>query len=178
MIRRCAGSSAAERLRAVRPRRARWAASRREWLAATENLSALADLSGQWIDRVHGRRPPRRHRARHGFEREPDPWRAGDERLERPLRLHLLPPAVRVQPVRRSGALRAAARQRPQRRRLAGRARAGRRPLSGQGLAPLLPRATRPSPSPRSTSSWKPSGSTTRSAFPPTRSSRRGSATC
>src|SRR5262249_40458918 len=39
------------------------------------------------------------HRARHGFKREPDPWRAGEERLERPLRLHLLSPAVRVQPV-------------------------------------------------------------------------------
>src|SRR5262249_42171209 len=36
------------------------------------------------------------HRARHGFKREPDPRRAGDERLERPLRLHLLSPAVRV----------------------------------------------------------------------------------
>src|SRR5262249_7014523 len=30
-----------------------------QWLAATENLSALADLSGQWIDLVHARRPPR-----------------------------------------------------------------------------------------------------------------------
>ena len=30
-----------------------------QWLAAEKNLSALADLSGQWIDRVHGRRPPR-----------------------------------------------------------------------------------------------------------------------
>jgi hypothetical protein len=39
------------------------------------------------------------HRARHGFEREPDPWRAGDERLERPLRLHLLSSAVRVRPL-------------------------------------------------------------------------------
>jgi hypothetical protein len=29
------------------------------WLAAEKNLSALADLSGQWIDRVHSRRPPR-----------------------------------------------------------------------------------------------------------------------
>ena len=29
------------------------------WLAAPENLSALSDLSGQWIDLVHGRRPPR-----------------------------------------------------------------------------------------------------------------------
>jgi hypothetical protein len=29
------------------------------WLAAPENLSALANLSGQWIDLGHGRRPPR-----------------------------------------------------------------------------------------------------------------------
>ena len=29
------------------------------WLAASENFSALANLSGQWIDLVHGRRPPR-----------------------------------------------------------------------------------------------------------------------
>jgi hypothetical protein len=30
-----------------------------QWLAAPSNLSALADLSGQWIDLVHDRRPPR-----------------------------------------------------------------------------------------------------------------------
>ncbi len=30
-----------------------------QWLAAPENLSALADLSGRWIDLVHARRPPR-----------------------------------------------------------------------------------------------------------------------
>jgi hypothetical protein len=30
-----------------------------KWLTAGKNLSALADLSGQWIDRVHARRPPR-----------------------------------------------------------------------------------------------------------------------
>lgn len=29
------------------------------FLASDENLVALADLSGQWIDRVHGRRPPK-----------------------------------------------------------------------------------------------------------------------
>ncbi len=29
------------------------------WLTADENLSALADLSGRWIDRVHTRRPPK-----------------------------------------------------------------------------------------------------------------------
>ena len=30
-----------------------------QWLAAPANLAALTDLSGQWIDLVHGRRPPR-----------------------------------------------------------------------------------------------------------------------
>ena len=29
------------------------------WLTAEKNLAALTDLSGQWIDRVHGRQPPR-----------------------------------------------------------------------------------------------------------------------
>jgi Transposase DDE domain group 1 len=29
------------------------------WLTAEKNLLALADLSGQWIDMVHARRPPR-----------------------------------------------------------------------------------------------------------------------
>jgi hypothetical protein len=30
-----------------------------QWLAAEKNLSALADLSGRWINAVHGRRPPK-----------------------------------------------------------------------------------------------------------------------
>jgi hypothetical protein len=30
-----------------------------KWLAAGKNLLALAELAGQWIDRVHARRPPR-----------------------------------------------------------------------------------------------------------------------
>jgi DDE family transposase len=30
-----------------------------EWLTRPENLTALADLSGQWIDRVHRQRPPK-----------------------------------------------------------------------------------------------------------------------
>jgi hypothetical protein len=29
------------------------------WLTAEKNLAALSDLSGRWIDRVHGRRQPR-----------------------------------------------------------------------------------------------------------------------
>jgi hypothetical protein len=30
-----------------------------EWLATEENLAALSDLSGVWIDRVHDRKPPK-----------------------------------------------------------------------------------------------------------------------
>src|SRR5262249_38146412 len=30
-----------------------------QWLAVPKNFAALAHLSGQWIDLVHGRRPPR-----------------------------------------------------------------------------------------------------------------------
>jgi hypothetical protein len=42
----------------VQPRRAGWGGSRRDG-SRPQNLSALADLSGQWIDKVHRRRPPR-----------------------------------------------------------------------------------------------------------------------
>ena len=30
-----------------------------KWLGRPENLAALADLSGQWIDNVHRHRPPK-----------------------------------------------------------------------------------------------------------------------
>ena len=43
------------------------------WLTAEKNLSALADLSGRWIDCVHARRPPRGgYRRRSGLS---DLWR-------------------------------------------------------------------------------------------------------
>src|SRR5262249_19697548 len=58
-----------------------------QWLAAPKNFAALADLSGQWIGLVHGRRPRRGTVLDMDLKREPDPRRAGDERLERPLRL-------------------------------------------------------------------------------------------
>jgi hypothetical protein len=59
--------------------------------------AAIANPAGESND---GRaRPPsaERHPARYGFERESDPGRAGNEHLERALRLHLLSPVVRVQ---------------------------------------------------------------------------------
>jgi Transposase DDE domain group 1 len=42
----------------------------RKWLCRPVNLAALADLPGQWIDKAAATTP--HHRARHGFEREPD----------------------------------------------------------------------------------------------------------
>src|SRR5258708_17603311 len=99
MIQRCAGLLAARRLRAVWLHRARWAASRRNGSRhpRTSLLLLTCPASGSTLCTVA---PAESHRARYGFEHEPDPWRAGDERLERALRLHLLSSAVRVQPVR------------------------------------------------------------------------------
>jgi Transposase DDE domain group 1 len=84
-----------------------------QWLATDKNLSALADLSGQWIDRVHDRRPPRgivldmdsSVSQTHG-EQENSVWNG---------HLHLLSSAVRVQPVGRSGTMLVASGQRSQR---------------------------------------------------------------
>src|SRR5215470_7103772 len=59
MIRRCAGlfgGKAAQRSAASPSQMGRFET---QWLAAPKNFSAIADLSGQWIDLVHGRRPPR-----------------------------------------------------------------------------------------------------------------------
>jgi Transposase DDE domain group 1 len=77
-----------------------------KWLSRPENLAALADLPGQWIDKVQQRRPPKMIVLDMDFERESDLWRAGGQRLQRPFRLHLLPPAVRVHPIRRCRAVR------------------------------------------------------------------------
>jgi hypothetical protein len=53
--------------------------------------------SAQPVDRQDARAATAEgHRARHSFEREPDLRRAGRPRLQRPFRLHPLPPAVRV----------------------------------------------------------------------------------
>jgi hypothetical protein len=100
-----------------------------KWLCRPENLAALADLPGECIDKVHQRRPPKMIVLDMDFEREPDLWRAGRQRLQRALRLHLPSPAVRVQPARRCRALRSETWQRAQRRRLALGAGAGDCPL-------------------------------------------------
>ena len=46
-----------------------------QWLATDKNFSVLADLSGHWIDLVHGRKPPRGIVLDMDFvEREPNAW--------------------------------------------------------------------------------------------------------
>src|ERR1700722_14118768 len=108
MIRQCAGSSVARRLRVTQPRRARWDASRRNGSRHLQTSLLFPTCPAIGCARPS---PTERYRARHGFEREPDAWRAGEQRVERPLRLHLLSSAVRVQPVRRSGTLHATSRE-------------------------------------------------------------------
>jgi len=74
-------------------------------------------------------------RSRHGFEREPDLWRARRKRLQWPFRLHLLSPAICLQPARRCRAVCSTTGQRAQCRQLARDAGAG-----GNSLASLFPR--------------------------------------
>jgi hypothetical protein len=148
------------------------------WLATEANLAALTDLSGAWIDRVHTRRPPDGIILDMDSSESPTVRRTGRLGLERPLPLHLLPPAVRVQPVRRPRALRLAARQRPQRRGLAGGTGAGDRPLPRPRPRALLPRR-RCLRQARALRAARGRGLRLRHpAARPTRSCRRGSGTC
>ena len=79
-----------------------------ELLATNDNLAALADLLGIWIDQVN--------LIVLDMDSSVSPTYGDQEGgLQRSLRLHVLSPAVRVQPVRRSGALRPASGQRAQR---------------------------------------------------------------
>ena len=73
------------------------------WLTSEGNLTALTDLSGTWIDRVHARKPQTAIvldmdssvSETHGAQE-------GSAYNGHFFCLHVLPPAVRVQPVRRS----------------------------------------------------------------------------
>ena len=99
VIPRCAGSSAARRsIAGGEDRPARWAGSRPSCWPNNENLAALADLSGMWIDQGSRPRSAEARRARHGQLRQPTTF--GEQKgtaYNGQLRLHLLSPAVRVQ---------------------------------------------------------------------------------
>ena len=147
------------------------------WLSTEANLAALADLSGAWIDRVHGRRPPdgiildmdSSESPTYGGQ-EGSAWNGhfrctcyhplflfnqfGD--LERCL---LRPGNVHGADGWRNVLEPVIARYR------------------GRGWSSTCV-ATQRSPSPSSTTCWKPRASATRSACRPTWSCRSGSATC
>ena len=89
-----------------------------EVMAEAKNLAALTDLSGQWIDRIHARRPLK------GIVPDMDSSVSPiyGEQEGAPITATSAAPviiSVRVQPVRRPGTLRLAPWQRPLRRRLA-----------------------------------------------------------
>ena len=85
-----------------------------ELLATNDNLAALADLLGIWIDQVNERKPPKIIVL--DMDSSVSPTYGDQEGTAYNGHFgHVLSPAVRVQPVRRSGALRPASGQRAQR---------------------------------------------------------------
>jgi hypothetical protein len=79
VMRRVVGGRAKERLAASVSEMGRFET---EMLASDENLEALTDLSGMWIDQVHARTGAERIDPGHGQLRKPDPRRAGGLSLE------------------------------------------------------------------------------------------------
>jgi Transposase DDE domain group 1 len=148
-----------------------------KWLAVPENLAALTNLSGQWIDRVHARRPPRgivldidsSVSPTHG-EQEMSVWNGHYEcTCYHPLFLF-----------NQFGDLERCS-LRPGNVHSADEWDAMLKPVLAryQGkVSRIYFRADAAFAMPGSTSSWKPRGSNMRSAFQPTRFCRTGSAIC
>jgi hypothetical protein len=109
-----------------------------KWLSRGENLAALADLPGQWIDKVHHRRPPKT------IVLDMDPSESatyGDQEgsAYRNFGCTCYHPLFVFNQHANVGCVFFAIQQRGQRRWLAGSAGAGHRSLSGQGEAALFP---------------------------------------
>ena len=119
------------------------------------------------------------HHTGHGQFRKPGAWRSGGCGVERALPVQVPAPAVRVQPVRRSRTVYAAARQRAQRRWLGRCAASGVVEVFIRRAAidhtPEVPGPMRPSPSRRCSICWRPRAGTTPSASRATRSCTSGS---
>jgi len=111
-----------------------------EWLTRPENLAALADLTRQWIDPVHRRRPPRIVVLDMDSSESPTHGEQEGSAYNGHFSCTCYPPAVRIQPARRSGAVRATARQRALGRRLARDIGTSRVALPGQGDAVIFSR--------------------------------------
>jgi hypothetical protein len=104
VIKLCAGLSVVEPLTNCAASAGRMRHLEMERLTNGENLVALADFSGHWINRVHGRQSSRSIVLEIDSGVSPT---CGDQEGTRPLRLHSLSSVVRVQPVRRFRTLRA-----------------------------------------------------------------------
>ena len=83
-----------------------------ELLATGANVEALADMNGAWIEKVHDRHPPKMIVLDMDSSVSPTHGEQEGDGIQRPLRLHLLSPAISVQPVWRSGTVFLASRQR------------------------------------------------------------------
>ena len=90
-----------------------------ELLATDENVEALVDMNGVWIDKVHDRHPPKMIILDMDSSVSPTHGEQEASSVQWSLRLYLLPSAIPVQPVRRLGEMFPAPRQCPQCRRLA-----------------------------------------------------------
>ena len=71
-----------------------------EVLTQGHNLEGLARMNANWVDGAMAHTPHRRVILDMDSSESPRPWGAGRSGLQRPLRLCLLSPPLRVQPVR------------------------------------------------------------------------------
>ncbi len=83
------------------------------WLATKENLAALTNLSGVWIDRVHARKPPKMIVLDMDSSESPTHGDQEGSAYNGHFGCTCYSPALLLQPVRRPGALPAASRQCP-----------------------------------------------------------------
>ena len=74
-----------------------------ELLATDENVEALVDMNGVWIDKVHDRHPPKMIILDMDSSVSPTHGEQEASSVQWSLRLYLLPSAIPVQPVRRLG---------------------------------------------------------------------------
>ena len=91
-----------------------------QMLSVKDNLQALSEVNGQWVERALEKTTHRRIILDMGQFSQSGPRRARSLWIQRPFRMHLLPSPVLLQPVRRLRRLNASARQRAQRGSLEG----------------------------------------------------------
>ena len=86
-----------------------------EVLTEEENLDGLARLNVEWVDRAMAQTSHQRVILDMDSSEKPGAWAARGSRLQRPLRVRMLSPALPVQPFRRLRRCNASPGQRPQR---------------------------------------------------------------